>query len=124
MESIAVPSNSKINIQSGRDHHHEQNGESTGITVLWRQSLRILIDRSCEHTNITGKSDQRRNFKRFERADKDQQEHRRKVCQTLAPQAAEASSSDGSIDRKEAASMRNTKGDQSNASMKIIPAIE
>ena len=42
-------------------------------------------------------------------------EIRRIVCQTLAPQAAEASSSDGSIERKEAASMRNTNGDQSNA---------
>src|SRR3989337_1595252 len=51
-------------------------------------------------------------------------EIRRNVCHTLAPQAAEASSSDGSIERKDAASMRKTKGDQSNASMKIIPTME
>ena len=46
---------------------------------------------------------------------------RRMVCQTRAPQTADASSSDGSMDRKAAANMRNTNGDQSSDSMKIMP---
>ena len=51
-------------------------------------------------------------------------ETRRKVCQRRAPQAADASSSDGSIERKEAATIRNTNGDQRKDSIKTIPQSE
>ena len=48
-------------------------------------------------------------------------ETRRKVCQSRAPQAADASSSDGSMERKEAASIRNTNGDQRKDSTRSFP---
>src|ERR1051325_139272 len=51
-------------------------------------------------------------------------EMRRIVCQSFAPHAAEASSSEGSMDRNAAASIRNTNGDQSSDSTKIIPHSE
>ena len=51
-------------------------------------------------------------------------EIRLRVCQTRAPQTADASSKDGSMERNDAASRRNTKGDQSSASTKTIPHIE
>ena len=48
-------------------------------------------------------------------------ETRRKVCQRRAPQAADASSRDGSMEWNEAAIMRNTKGDHRKDSIKTIP---
>src|SRR5688500_13205652 len=48
----------------------------------------------------------------------------RMVCQIRAPHTADASSSDGSIERKAAASIRNTNGDHSNDATTIIPARE
>ena len=51
-------------------------------------------------------------------------ETRRMVCQTRAPQAAEASSRDGSMERNAAASMRKTNGDHSSDSIKIMPNME
>ena len=51
-------------------------------------------------------------------------EIRLSVCQIRAPQTADASSKDGSMERNDAASRRKTKGDQSSASTNTIPHIE